>query len=572
MKTDSFSRFKQWRYFQPIVILLALIFLFLLTQWVVKTFQKPGHMGILESQTMEMTVQPPDGVMPVETERILAGPFISSVTYTGTAVAYNDIPLFPRVEGWITAMPVYPGDRVRKGQLLVQLDTRELTSRVQEAEFGRAAATQGYQAAVQGSRASGTRVQRAQQAIQAARANLSYWQNEIERARVLEREEVITREEFEREQSQFEAAESEYNQALAELQAAEREARSSVYQAQSQRAQAQQAAQSARTQRIIKSYATITAPKSGIIAERLVSPGTLVRPDMQIMRLVQINPIRIQAHVAEQDLNRIRVGDRVRVWDQRKATPVEGQISSLFPAADVQTRTSVIEAVLPNATGRFIPGDYVIVAIEVGEKRQALSVPEDAVITLDQQKAVWIAQNGKARLRYVTTGGTSEQRVEIVQGLKEGDIVITRGQEDLVDGVGVASAEYGPEGLRELPKALSTNRLSPENNYRIRKSLEHQVVTIELSPKPPQVGQNELSVVITSAHGVVSDNLSLEMTTVMPAMPSMASPKPRVKKLGQGRFRIQVLYSMPGLWQMNLAVKEGRREIARFAFETRVPD
>ena len=159
MNTD-----KRFRYFRQTVTVIGLILLFLIVQWAANAFQKPGHMGVLESQTMKMAVQPPEGAMPVVTETIHPEVFDSAVTYTGSAVAYNDVPIYPRTEGWITALPVYPGDKVKKGQVLAQLDTRELNARFQESQSLQAKARQG---------------------VQSARANRDYWQNKIERSRVL---------------------------------------------------------------------------------------------------------------------------------------------------------------------------------------------------------------------------------------------------------------------------------------------------------------------------------------------------------------------------------------------------
>lgn len=567
-------RLLQWKHFKQALITFLLVLLFLVIQWVIKIFKDPAHMGIIESTAMEMTVETPEGAMPVETERVEMGPFISAITYTGSAVAYNDIPVFPRVEGWVRSMPVYPGDRVQKGQLLAQLDTRELSSRVSEAQFGQIAEAKGYYAALHSKEQAQAELDRTQKAIQSTKANLSYWQSEIERARALVKEEVITVEEFQREQSQFEAAESEYNQALAQLRASEKAVQSSEMQAQSQLARFQQAAANQRTQAIIRSYTTVTAEKSGVVTERNASPGTLVNPATQIFRMAQISPIRIQANIAESDVQRIQIGNTVRIW-KRKAqnvSPIEGRVAAVFPATSLETRTSVVESVIPNEDERFVPGDYVVMEIQIGEKPDALSVPNTAVVTIDQQKSVWIVKDGKAYRRYVTTGATNGQRTEIVNGLKAGEIVITKGQQDLQDGVTVVSAEYGPEGLKALPKATTSNRLSEENQYRIKQSADHQMVTIELSPKPPKMGENELMIQVSSAHGSVSDKLSAELTTLMPAMPSMMNPKPKIEKLGAGQFKAKVMFTMPGLWKMTLILKDGRQEVARLTFDTKVPE
>ena len=126
--------------------------------------------------------------------------------------------------------------------------------------------------------------------------------------------------------------------------------------------------------------------------------------------------------------------------------------------------------------------------------------------------------------------------------------------------------------MKSLPKTIASNRLSPENGYSLKRSIEHQVVQLALVSKPPKVGDNELTVEVSSAHGGTSDNLSLEVKTVMPAMPSMINPEPSVKKLETGQFRVKVKFIMPGLWQMNLILKDGGKIVGRLQVDVKVPE
>jgi multidrug efflux pump subunit AcrA (membrane-fusion protein) len=567
----------QWKYFKQFLIVVVLIVLFLFVQWVVKLFQQPGQMDLLESQTMDMTVHPPEGAMPVETETLREQPFESEVTYTGSAIAFNDVSIFPRVQGWLVSINVYPGDHVKQGQLLAQLDSRELSSRVNEASSAKEAASQGYNAALSSRIQAQTQAQKSEQAIQTARANLEYWQNEINRARTLAKEEVITTEELQREQSQFEAAQSQYNQALTELNAARQGIHTAGYQAASQSAQARQAGANLRTQEIIRNYTRITAPIDGVITERTQSKGTLASPGMQILRLAQLHPIRIQANVAQKDWKRLHIGDPVRIWQAKDQSgpPVEATVSAIFPMANLQTRTAIVEAVIPNQDDQFIPGDYVQMTIVTGHRDNALSVPNTAIVSMYQQQAVWVVENGKASLRYVTTGATNGTRTEILSGLKAGDVVITRGGKDLQPGVAVTSAQYGPEGIRELPKVTQSNRFNSGNNYKITYPVEDLKVTIEFLKKPPMVGDNPVSFTFKATpmgtmEMPVPSDLDIDVKTVMPAMPAMPSPKPNLRKVSDDQFKGTVNFGMSGLWQMEMTMKRKGKTIATQKFEVEV--
>ena len=569
------SRRHGFRYLPETLAVIGLIGLIFLVQWLVNTFQKPGHMGVIESQAMDMTVHPPEGAMPVATEVIQPRPFVASVTYTGSAAAYNDIPIYPRVEGRIISMRVYPGDRVQAGQLLAQLDSQELTSRVNEAQASQAAATQQYYASLRQQGQASAQMQRAQQAIAAAKATLTFRQAQVQRSRTLVKEEVITREEAQQDEADYTTAQSQYQQAVAELRAAQQGASASTFQSQAQHNQNRQAAALVQTQRIIRGYTSLTAPANGVITQRLVAPGTLVSPGMQILQLSQIHPIRIQANVAENDLRRIGIGNRVTIWDQKNQSgkTVSGKISAIFPRADLQTRTAIVEAVIDNADERFIPGDFVTMAIQIGTATPVLTVANSALVDQGGQQAVWLMQEGKAHLQFVTTGDTDGARTAIISGLKAGDTVITQGHQTLQEGVLVAQAAYGPQGLKALPKAVSASRLNPDNQYRIRQSVGMYLALVTLKAPPPRIGKNTLSVALSSMPGMTMplQNLSVEMAMTMPSMPSMGVPKPGLQKTGDGRYIADIMLGMPGLYEIQVTVRKGGKILGAFPVEIEVP-
>ncbi len=574
-KGRFYARVKRCRHFRETVAVLGLIGLFFLVQWLVNTFQKPGHMGVLESQTMEMAIQPPEGAMPVQTEVVQPRPFVTAVTYTGSAVAYNDIVIYPRVEGRIVSMPVYPGDRVQAGQLLAQLDTRELSSRVAETQAAQATAIQQYYASIHQQGQASAQAQRTQQAIGAARANLQFRQAQVERSRSLVVEDVITREEAQRDEADYTNALSQFQQAQAELRATQQGASAAAFQTRAQRNQARQAVAAARTQSIIRSYTRITAPQNGVITQRMVSPGTLVGLGMPILQVSQLNPIRIQANVAESDLTSIRLGNRVSIRDRKNRAGIvaTGRVTSIFPKAELQTRTAIVEAVIGNSGERFIPGDFVTVSIQTGTQGNVLAVPSSALIEQGGQQAIWTVENGKAHLQFVTTGGSNGSRTAIVNGLKAGDTIITQGNQNLVEEALVAQGEYGEQGLKALPKAVSTSRLTQANQYRVKRTVSMYLATIALQDKPARLGKNTLLVELASGPGMSMPigKLSIALTAHMSSMSTMPVPKPGVQKTGDGRFKVDAMLGMPGFWQIMVTVKDGSQTIAVFPVEIEVP-
>ncbi len=520
------------KFTQLIFIVAGLLLLYFLTQWLVTELKNPNQMGIVESMSMDMEVQVPKGSMPVEIQEVKQQLFSEMVSYTGKAEAYNDIPIFPRVEGRVVSLPVYAGDRVKQGQMLVRLDSDELASTYQNAHF-----TQ----------------KQSKSSIDAAKADLDYWTSEMTRAEALVKEEVITQEEYEREKSQYESALSQYQQNLSKHKAS---------------------SAMTRTQSIKLGYTSIKAPVNGVITERAVDLGVLVKPGMEILRLAQLSPIRIQANVAETDFDKIRTGSKVLIWKglHQNTKPIEAVVSSVFPNKDLATRTAIVEAILPNHDEGFVPGDFVTMGIEVGQKKESLTVPVSAIVERDRETAVWLVKDKKAHLQYVTTGGKNEKHVEIVKGLQLGDLVVTRGHQDLLEGYSVVSAEFDKQGLKSLPQPSQDSRFSKTNDYQIKKSLQHWVLTAELSEPPAAMGNNQITFQLTPLHGELPDNLGVEVSSFMPAMPKMVVPKPSVKSLTKGRYQINTQLIMPGLWQVDLVIKKGSQVTSKVSLEVEVAE
>lgn len=194
-------------------------------------------------------------------------------------------------------------------------------------------------------------------------------------------------------------------------------------------------------------YTEIRSLLDGVVTQRLISPGTLVSSGQAILKVAQINPIRLQANVAEADLQRVRVGTLVTVRDRdNKGRPVTARVTAVAPAVDAQTRTGVVEAIVSNANRRFRPGEYVVMEIVTGQSRAPLSVPASAVqqraaLSASEKPAsyVWVAEaapSGQVTVRPVTvqTGVSDGTSIEIRSGLKPGQRVVTEGYENLTEG------------------------------------------------------------------------------------------------------------------------------------------
>jgi RND family efflux transporter MFP subunit len=253
--------------------------------------------------------------------------------------------------------------------------------------------------------------------------------------------------------AEIEAAASGVRGAQAQAEAA----RGSMGQAQAGVQQASAAVAAATT---LRGYTEIHALVDGVVTQRRISPGTLVQPGQGILQVAQISPIRLQANVAEADLKLVRVGSVVTVRDESgpgKGATLTARVTSVAPAVDPQTRTGLVEAIVPNTDARFLPGEFVSMEIEIGQSRSNLAVPSAAImrraddtgsiLATQTQTTVWVAepvpgQANQYTVQQVTvqTGVSDGTMTEIVSGLQEGQRVVVIGYQNLKNGDTVNTA------------------------------------------------------------------------------------------------------------------------------------
>jgi HlyD family secretion protein len=388
---------------------------------------------------MNMRVSSGDTPFPVALAPVERGAMRGTVVYTGSVAPFNEEDIFPRVTGRIVDIPVYPGDAVRAGQVVARLDDIELSSRVREAEAG-AASAQANRAQMEADVVAAEHgVVQAEKELAMVEAELAYARAVAARSEQLVGVGAISRQEYENDRAMAlsQAAKREAARAkIEQSRAMEASARRKVDAADSMVAQGRAAL---RTATVVRDYVTIVAPSTGYVVKRLVAPGVLVQPGMPILKIAQVDRVRLQANVGEKDIAAIQVGSPVGV------TTTAGQsfttrVTSVFPFVDQGPRTAVVEAIVDNRDRRLLPGQYVTMQLVTGERANAITVPRGAVARLGGAAKVWVVSDGRAGPREVSTGLEGPERVEIVRGLTGTEQVVARGHENLYAGARVADA------------------------------------------------------------------------------------------------------------------------------------
>ena len=259
----------------------------------------------------------------------------------------------------------------------------------------------------------------------------------------------------------------------------------------SARATASAIAQGARAADVIAGYRQLRALNSGVVSERLVSPGSLVQEGHAILKLKVMNRVRVQAKVPGRYAGQITEGSAIviRVGEKTRT----GKVSSVFPVQDSSTRTFIVESVVENSDSLLQPGAFVQVELRTRSQQSGISVPAAAVQS-DQNgdKFVWVVNKRKSQgktdwtctmhpeisesgpgicpickmdltprestaehmvsRRKINMGARAGAIVVVTAGLRPGEQVVYAGFENLIEGSPVEPVPWGENGPLELPK------------------------------------------------------------------------------------------------------------------------
>jgi membrane fusion protein, multidrug efflux system len=186
----------------------------------------------------------------------------------------------------------------------------------------------------------------------------------------------------------------------------------------------------------------IKAPFSGIIGLRVVSIGDYVKEGADVVNLESIDPLKVDFRVPEIYLKQVQVGQSLQVaLDALPGRTYEGKVFAINPLFDAAGRSIVIRAIVHNPDTALRPGMFARVRLITRQERDALVLPEQAVVPQGEDQYVYRVIEGKAVRTSVDVGQRRDGRVEIVKGLAAGDIVVTAGQLKLRDGTPVNVAD-----------------------------------------------------------------------------------------------------------------------------------
>lgn len=308
----------------------------------------------------------------------------------------------------VKAAPVAVGDRVRRGQVLFELDSSELTARMAAA---RAAAAQAESAIAEARQAE----QAAQGGVAAAEAQLRLAEATYQRFEALRERESVSPQEFDEVRSRRDAAEGELRRAVASVESAK--ARQAQAERGLQRAEAEIGL--AETQ---LGYTRVRAPFDGVVTAKRAQVGDLATPGMPLLELDSEEGYQLVVEVPESHVGTVQPNGSLKTRIAALNQDLTGRVSEVQPGADPERRTFTVKLDLPPAEG-LRSGLFGRLLLPVGTE-EMLTVPKSALVSRGSLSAVFVVDvNGKPHLRLLKLGRDLDGRVEVLGGVQSGERV-----------------------------------------------------------------------------------------------------------------------------------------------------
>jgi multidrug efflux pump subunit AcrA (membrane-fusion protein) len=362
-----------------------------------------------------------ESAKPVRTEAVRQETVRRTVDVVGTLAAVDEATVSSEADGVVSRIFVDLGDRVHANEAMVELDREKLQYNVdqQQASLARALARYGA--------SSPDRLPPIEQTpdVQKASAELVQARQSFDRAEELHKRELVPRQTLDDADALLRSKQASYDAAL-------QNAKNLRADIDASQANLRLAARQLRD-------ATIRAPFDGYVQKRLVNLGQLVKAPTPIMSLVRVDPLKVTAEIPERLAPWIKVGQPVKLSvDAYPGRTIDGQMSRISPAVDTQTRAFPFEALVPNRAAELKPGTFARVNIETAKIEQVLTLPYSALQYRYGVNRVFVVNGDRLVVRELKIGDRLGERVEIVAGVKAGELVAATDVEKLVDGLRVS--------------------------------------------------------------------------------------------------------------------------------------
>jgi Cu(I)/Ag(I) efflux system membrane fusion protein/cobalt-zinc-cadmium efflux system membrane fusion protein len=299
----------------------------------------------------------------------------------------------------------------------------------------------------------------------------------------------------------------------------------------------------------------VDSPVSGYITERNALPNLTVQPETRLYSVADLSTVWIFAEVFQNDLGRIKVGDRATLTvDTYPGRNFEGRVNFIYPQVDMTTRTARVRLIFPNPGLKLTPGMFVNVVLHVRAGTQ-LVIPTSGVLQSGARQIVFVNRgDGYLEPREVELGPRAGEGFIVLKGLKEGEEIVT-------------SANFLIDSESQLQAALGSFT-PPPPGAGTAGAMNAPQANIELAtePSPPRKGGNTIRVKLADASGTPISGAEVSVTFYMPAMPAMGMAAMRtpvsLADKGNGLYEGPTQLDSGGTWQVTVVAKKNGQTVA----------
>ncbi|MCC6589617.1 MAG: efflux RND transporter periplasmic adaptor subunit [Bryobacterales bacterium] len=354
----------------------------------------------------------------VNVERVAVSNIPEVIVATGELFAEELATVSAKVPGRVTKLYVDLGSQVTQGQVIAELEKDDYDVRVKQAE-ALVAQTRARLGILDKNTDEVNPEETA--TVRQAAAALKEARFIFQTTERLTKEGVVSRIDFEKAQVRAQGAEAGYQAAIEEIM----QLRAQLAERRAQLALARQQL----------GDSVIRAPFSGAVTRRQASQGEYLAVNSPVILLVRQHPIRIRLEIPERQALKVRVGQQIDVKLEGTDKTRTGRVARLSPAFEATNRSLLIEGEIPNQDGALRPGSFVEGTVTVNPNAMGVSVPFNALLTFAGTERVFLANKGVLEEKVVKTGRRlANDRVEVVDGVANGDVVVLNSTDRMVRG------------------------------------------------------------------------------------------------------------------------------------------
>ncbi|MEJ2636172.1 MAG: efflux RND transporter periplasmic adaptor subunit [Calditrichia bacterium] len=333
--------------------------------------------------------------IPVEVTTVALGNVVQNLNYSGDIKAEYEVSVFSKIYDRIEQFYADEGDYIKKDSPIAKIIATTTEQSVKQAEA----------------------------ALAAARSQEANMRVEYERAQRLNREDAMSKQQYDAIKTQYESIQAQVEQARAVLASMQSQLND----------------------------ATVTAPISGIIGKRYYENGDMAAPSAPLVTIVQMRRVKIEFNATEEDLGKLKVGQKTAV--SVKAYPhreFSGKVLKISPVLDPTTRMAEVEVLVDNADGLLKPGMYAQAEVTTGVIKNVIVVPRYVTIentTLEtiagedrvvKNYFVFVVDSNRAVQKKLDVSYVNHKSIAVSSGINVGDILVVAGQNNLRDGLPVS--------------------------------------------------------------------------------------------------------------------------------------